>query len=137
MAKPGPKPKSADILAMRATERPDRERATAVQHIDGEPERPSWLKGRARKIWDDKVSKYLARGQSVRGCEDALAQYCALEADLIEQFWRKSLTPPTAMINAHRIYANEFFDTPASQHAPSGGKAPSNPFSRNGRKPGT
>lgn len=134
MARRGTKPKSAEVLEMRGTARGDREREAVVTHLGGEPVRPAWLKGRARKIWDEKVERYLARGQSVKGCEDALAQYCSLEADLIDDYWRKKITPPVTMINAHRIYASEFFDTPSSQVKPSGGNSPSNPFSRNGKR---
>jgi len=135
MATPGVKPKSAAIHEMRGTSKPYRAREEIVEHIDGNPERPKWLTGRARKIWEEKTAKYLSRGQSVKGCEDSLAQYCALEASLIDDYWRKKLTPPMAMVNGHRIFAGEFFDTPASQVKPSGNKAASNPFNRNGRGP--
>lgn len=128
------RPKPAEITKLAGTSRGDRERDSAVQHIAGDPERPKWLIGRARKIWEARVELYLSRGQSVKGCEESLAQYANLEADLIDQFWRKKITPPIAMINAHRIYANEFFDTPASQIKPSGGNSPTNPFSRNGKR---
>lgn len=133
--------RTAAELEARGTSRPDRPRgephpnAPKVTHIAGNPERPAWLKGTARKIWDIKVARYLARGQSVKGCEDALAQYCCLEAHLNDKFWRKDITPPMAMTTAHRLYAIEFFDTPHSQTAPSKGNAPSNPFSRNKREP--
>lgn len=130
--KKGPKPLPATVIQMRGTNQPCRTREHVVAHIDGDPEKPKWLKGLAGKIWDSKVRTYLSRGQSVRGCEDALAQYCSLEAQLIGDFWRKKITPPMAMVNAHRIYACEFYETPASQHKPSGGNAKSNPFTRNG-----
>jgi hypothetical protein len=76
------------------------------------------------------VETYRARGQSIVGCESALAQYCALEAALIEQY-QKRITPPVAQVNAFRVYAAEFYDTPASQVLPTktpgkGGKFASN-----------
>jgi hypothetical protein len=129
------KPKSPEIIKISGTAQPCRARASVVEHIAGDPERPKWLTGRARRIWDARVELYLSRGQSVKGCEEALAQYASLEADLIDQYWRKKITPPISMVNAHRIYANEFFDTPASQIKPSGGNSPTNPFSRNGKPP--
>ena len=126
--------KSPEITKISGTNQPCRSREAVVSHIAGDPERPKWLTGRARKIWDARVETYLARGQSVKGCEESLAQYASLEADLIDQYWRKKITPPTTMINSHRLYAHEFFDTPASQIKPSGGNTPTNPFNRNGKR---
>ena len=135
MAKRGPKPQPADVVQMRGTARNSRARDQVVESIFGEPVRPTWLTGLARKIWAKKVEIYKERGQNVVGCEDALAQYCRLEAEIID-FYKRKLTPPVAMINAHRVYAGEFFDTPASQHQAVGKKGgKDNPFNRNGRKP--
>ncbi|QOZ52874.1 hypothetical protein XH90_17020 [Bradyrhizobium sp. CCBAU 53338] len=104
-----------------------------VSVLDGQPVKPAWLKGRAAKLWAEKVATYVERGQSVVGCESALAQYCSLEASLIEQFVKK-LTPPTSQLSAYRTYAAEFFDTPASQigspKQPKAGK-----FAGNGQPP--
>ncbi len=126
--------KPAHLKVITGTNQPCRETVQIVQPLDGEPARPKWLTGPARRAWDTKVECYEARGQSVAGCEDALAQYCALEAELIAM-WRKKLTPPVAMINAHRIYANEFYDTPAAQHQSAGKAKAVNRFAQNGRKP--
>jgi hypothetical protein len=66
----------------------------------------------ARVIWDKKVTRYRQRGQKVEGFEDDLQQYCELEAALNKGWRQKAVT--MAMVNAHRIWAAEFFDTPAS-----------------------
>jgi len=42
---------------------------------------------------------------------------------------------PVALINAHRIYANEFYDTPASQQAAGTKKGDANRFAKNGQPP--
>ncbi len=131
MAKPGPKKKSAEILQMTGTDQKCRHREAVVIQLEGEPIKPKWLKGMASKVWDTKVERYQLRGQKVVGTEDTLAQYCALEADLID-FRKKKIVPPVAMINQHRIYGNEFYDTPASQQAPTGGSK-DNKFKKNGR----
>ncbi len=115
MAKGHNRAKAPHLKVINGTDQPCRKTVQVVQPIDGEPVRPTWLTGPARRIWDTKLGRYEARGQAVAGCEDALAQYCALEAELIA-LWRKKLAPTVAMVNAHRIYANEFYDTPASQH---------------------
>lgn len=96
---------------------------------------PKWLNAAGKKLWKEKTERYRQRNQKISGFENSLAQYCALEADLIDQY-RKKITPPMAMINAHRIWAAEFYDTPASQKVPaSGGGNAANTFSRNGNRP--
>lgn len=120
------------VVEGRGTAKKTRARRQAVRDIDGAPVMPEWLMGRARQIWKQKVAVYSARGQNVVGCEATLAQYCQLEAKL-EQLWGVG-TPPTAMITAHRVYANEFFDTPASKHVSGPGKKSENRFKRNGKK---
>lgn len=132
MAKRGRKPTPLKVVEGRGTVKKTRPRKQAVPDINGEPIKPEWLMGRAIIIWDVKVATYKARGQNVVGCEGALAQYCQLEAKL-EQLWGAHETPTTAMINAHRVYANEFFDTSASKHV-STGKTKENRFKRNGKQ---
>ena len=57
---------------------------------------PKWLSAAAKRLWATKVNRYRQRGQKVAGFEDSLAQYCSLEAELID-FYRKKTTPPMAM----------------------------------------
>ena len=134
MAKRGTKPKSNIIKMNQGTNQPCR---SYDELFETEPDegviRPEWLNEDAKEIWDAKVSKYIKRGQSVSGCEDALAQYCALESDLIAKFYKKDITPPMAMVNSIRIWANEFFDTPASQLVKPSGSKTTNPFLKHGR----
>jgi hypothetical protein len=117
---------------VKGTFRKDRAHAPTVPALDGDPRTPKWLKGAARRIWHEKLADYEDRGQSVRGCEGPLAQYCALEADLIDAR-RRRIPITVALINAHRIYASEFYDTPASHQGPRA-KATGNAFDRNGRR---
>lgn len=130
----GPKATPDSLKVLSGTFRQDRSREPAVPVLQGEPTRPKWLKGPALRIWCEKTAIYERRGQSIVGCEGALAQYCAVEADLIHR-WRKGQDVPVALINAHRVYANEFYDTPASQQT--GGKktGSENRFTRNGQPP--
>jgi hypothetical protein len=135
MGKRGPKGKPAILKVVAGTDRPDRRRETLVKTLAGDCAKPTWLKGRAEKLWFEKAATYKARGQSVVGCESALAQYVSLEAALIEQFAKK-VVPPTSQVNAYRVFAAEFFDTPASQigsiQKQKGGK-----FASNGQRPAT
>lgn len=135
MARRGPKGTPPELKVIAGTIQPCRARERTVPQLDGGVVKPKWLKGRASKIWDEKVAIYRYRGQNIVGCESALAQYVSLEADLIDQY-SKRLTPAMAQVNAYRIFANEFFDTPASQISKAGGEKKSqNPFASNGQRP--
>lgn len=131
MAK-GPKPQRPEIALVKGTAQPCRDRVVLFPDLPGNVERPKWLTGEGKKAWDRKVAVYVQRGQAVVGCEDALAQYCALEAELIQAYRRKN-TPSMAMVSAHRIYACEFYDTPASQVKTVKNSKPGNKFTRNGK----
>lgn len=96
------------------------------------PQAPEWLKGEVRKLFEKRVEIYKKRGQSLIGMERSLAHYCRLEI-LLVSLWKKKASPSISLINAYRIYANEFFDTPASQLMRPKNKPPDNPFSKNAR----
>ncbi len=92
---------------------------------------PGGMTPAARKLWPGKVDRYRQRGQKVQGFEDSLRQYCELEAALAKAW--KANTATMAMVNAHRHWAAEFFDTPAAQRVPAvNSKDTGNRFSRNG-----
>lgn len=126
-----------DIKLLKGTDRPDRIMTATVPKITTEtgPKRPAHVTGLAKRIWEKRIEVYRMRGQSIEGCEDALARYCNLEARLIEDYDRKKLIAPAAFINAWRILAAEFFDTPASQIGKvSSRKAEENPYSKHGKR---
>ena len=94
---------------------------------------PPGMTATAKKIWAVKVERYRQRGQKIQGFEDALRQYCELEATLNRAF--RNQTTNMAMVNGHRQWCAEFFDTPAAQKVPVYGKQKdSNPFTNNGRR---
>lgn len=134
----GPKGLSPDQQKARGETRPSRAVVALYPDHASRPDpdaipAPKGMTPAARKIWPIKVERYRQRGQKVQGFEDALRAYCETEAALNEAFKRKTVT--MAMINAHRGWAAEFFDTPASQKVPaSGGPAKGNQFARNGRR---
>jgi hypothetical protein len=130
----GSKGKPPALKVISGTDEPGRRREHVVAPLPGEVVKPAWLKGRAAKLWAEKVAVYEARGQSIVGCESALAQYCSIEAALIEQY-RQKITPPVAQITAFRMLAGEFFDTPASQVGPAKGASKGNRFAANVQKP--
>jgi hypothetical protein len=129
---PAAKPDRLKVID--GTFRRDRAHPPAVAPLSGEPLKPSWLRGRAAKIWSEKMTVYRRRGQSVAGCEAALAQYCALEAAMIESY-RQKQRPTSAEVNTYRTLAREFYDTPASQISKAtGAPTPStNPFLARGQ----
>lgn len=67
----------------------------------------------ALAIWHEKVARYKARGQKIKGFEATLRVYCETEAALLHGFATRTYS--VALLNAYRGYASEFFDTPASQ----------------------
>lgn len=136
MGERGPPALPDNVKALRGTLRPDRSHPRQVALLEGDPVKPSWLTGRAAKLWADKVATYRNRGQSARGCEFALAHYCRLDAAVIEM-WRKKETPSPSMLNALKGFACQFYDTPASQISKAaGGSVPAaNPFLAHGRRP--
>jgi hypothetical protein len=94
---------------------------------------PAGMTRAGAAIWAKKIERYRQRGQKVQGYEDALRQYCELEARLNKEW--KHTTPPMAMVNAYRAFAAEFFDTPASQKVPANRQARAeNKFANNGRQ---
>ena len=128
MAKPGRKPNSPERQALAGETRPSRQVVTLFADHASRPDPdkfdpPKWLSAAARKVWTIKVERYRQRGQKIGGFEDALAQYCALEAELAAMYKRKAL-PPMAMVTAHRLWSAEFYDTPASQNVGSAGRKP-------------
>lgn len=132
--KRGAKPLPDAMKIVKGTFQPCRSTEPVVQPLNGPVTPPEWVQGKALELWNEKVRIYERRGQSVVGCESALAQYCQVEADLIDR-WQRGKDVPVALINSHRIYANEFYDTPASQHAAGAKKAGENRFAANGRPP--
>ena len=151
MTKPGPRQKTAEIHQLRGTARPDRPRKSGQKAAENglkTPENgskaaengvdiPDWLTGRAKKVWREKVERYAARGQAVAGFEFSLAQYCVLEAYIVDKR-KKKLDVPITTINAHRIYATEFGDMPNASSGTGGGgseRRRGGKFSNNGRRP--
>jgi hypothetical protein len=132
--------KAPELKALAGQDKPSRQVSVLFPDHASRPDPdliapPKWLCAAAKKIWADKVNRYRQRSQKVGGFEDGLAQYCALEAELIA-LYRKKNTPPMAMVTAHRVWASEFYDTPASQVAKPGSKpGGSNAFGRIGQPP--
>jgi len=117
MAKRGPKGTSNIIKMAKGTLQPCRNKEDI--HKSGKTNDdlicPDWLNGLAKEIWAEKIEIYNNSGVDVSNHGPALAQYCALEADIIT-IYQAGESPSVSMISAHRIWAAEFFDTPASGH---------------------
>lgn len=131
----GSKPKSPHLHVIRKTVRPSRAQVPIVRERAGDPVMPRWLTGEAAEAWRWRVDLFRERGQSIRGCVRALAHFCALEAELIKR-WQSAVPPGAGILTTYRIYAEAFYETPASQLAPLAATgAQGNPFARNGRRP--
>lgn len=125
-----------NIKAVRGTKRSDRLVVSIYPDHASRPDPatidpPAGMRSAACEIWRIKVERYRQRGQKVDGFQDALRQYCEIEAELTAAWKRGDAT--MAMVTAHRLWCAEFYDTPMSQKVVSGGKVAENPFARNGK----
>jgi len=131
----GRKPTPPGVKLLRGTFRRDRQRAAVVPPVADAPAAPpSWLSAYARRLWQERVTTYSRRGMSVAGCEGALAAYCQLEAQIARR-WQKGQDVPPAWLNALRLFAGEFHDTPSSQIGRGTPAAPPNRFAQFVRPP--
>ena len=92
----------------------DEDVKTATEAQMPPPPPPKWMTREAKKIWREKVAKYVRRNQPITGFEASLAQFCELEAKLIKK-WSSGEYPANGDINQHRIFCCEFYETPASR----------------------
>ena len=127
MAKRGPKVTTNASKVVKGTFQPCRNREDIHKSKAGNDDLvcPDWLGDLAKELWVEKIENYNKGGIDVSNSGHSLAQYCALEADIIMQYKVRNTWVPTgdegepkgpsvSMISAHRIWAAEFFDTPAS-----------------------
>lgn len=138
MGQRGPAPIADFVKRQRGTLKPSKSRAAVVPPIEGEPEKPDWLTPKAAAIWKKKVAVYQARKQAVRGMEAALAQYCELEAYLVDGWSSENADLDVKALALYRQYARDFYDVPAAQLGAQGsgaGAKASNPFARPTRRP--
>ena len=115
MAKRGPKGTRSEEKIIKGTFQPCRDTEDIHKSAGSNDDLvcPDWLGDLAKEIWADKLSGYNDSALDVSNHGHALAQYCALEADIIK-IYKNGESPSVSMISAHRIWAAEFFDTPAS-----------------------
>lgn len=122
------------MLDARGTSQPCRARENVVAPISGEVVRPAWITGRARKLFDQRIAVYKKRGQQIAGCEEMIAHYCALSADIEAR--RKAHQPVSASdMNALKGWAVLFYDVSAAQVESGRKDKGDNPFSGNGKPP--
>ena len=115
MAKRGPKVTTNASKVVKGTFQPCRNREDIHKSKAGNDDLvcPDWLGDLAKELWVEKIENYNKGGIDVSNSGHSLAQYCALEADIIT-IYKGGESPSVSMISAHRIWAAEFFDTPAS-----------------------
>jgi hypothetical protein len=134
----GPKGDSPEAQRAKGETRPSRKVVPIFATVADRPDPedvppPPGMSAAAKKIWAEKVARYRQRGQKVQGLESSLRSFCELEAALNAAY--KSKLATMAMVNAHRLWSAEFYDTPAAQKAPVGaGQKSENRFANNGRR---
>ncbi len=111
MARPLP----PEMIAQRGTGRRDRPRILVFESKDPQPpERPKWLTGEGRKLWERKVAVFKARRIDVADSADLLASLCTLEA-FIERRYRLGREIPASWYATQISLSREFFLTPGSR----------------------
>ena len=118
--KPGPKGLSPEQRIAHGETRPSRAVVSLYPDHASRPDPaeippPKGMSKEGRKIWAAKVER----------CRSASSKPWT--------FWPKGNTPTMAMVNGHRHYSAEFYDTPASQKVSTNAKPAGNAFARNGR----
>ena len=115
MAKPGPNGTNNVVKMAKGTMQPCRSKGDIHKSNSSNDDLvcPDWLGELAKEIWVEKIAIYNASEIDVSNSGHALAHYCALEADIITAY-KAGDSPSVSQISAHRIWASEFFDTPAS-----------------------
>lgn len=126
-------PLPPEVIQLRGTRKPTRPRERIVEPVPGVPRKPAWLKGRAARIWREKLAIYTRRGQNVVGCEANLAIYCRLEATILDD-WDAGRPPTAALLSAYQRLCAAFYDAPAYQIR-SMKPERENPFMKHGKKP--
>ena len=133
MGKRGPPPTPPNVLHMRGTTQPCRERDYVVGDVGGEVTVPGYLKAKQRRKFEDLVSKFSKRGQRVVGLEDMIGVY-ACELVRWEDDMRKGNQWTASEKNALRSLATQFYDTAASQVSMTKEPDKGNRFGSNGTK---
>ena len=75
MGQRGPRPTPTPILKLRGSRELESRRDEPIPDV-GRPIRPSWVKGRARKVWEEITPKLARMGVLTKIDRLALARYC-------------------------------------------------------------
>ena len=146
MAKSGRRGLPPHIKRQRGETRPSRQTVLLFPGVDPStvagtppPAPPAGMSPAARRIWIAKAQRYHARGIRIADYIDTLQAFCELEAALTAA-WRSKQGPTMAMVNAHRLFSHEFFETPATAQITArslsrDGSGGGNRFRMNGRPP--
>jgi len=123
MAKPGPKGTNNVVKINKGTMQPCRSKEDIHKSKGSNDDLvcPDWLGELAKELWAEKIDNYNKNDIDVSNHGHALAHYCALEADIIK-IYKKGESPSPSWISQYRIWASEFFDTPASGYLKSKSK---------------
>ena len=110
---------SNEMKKARGTAQPCRSVTTLFEDANARPDPdiidpPKWLNKKAKVIFNEKVETYRKRGQKVDGFQAALAQYSALEEQIVLQFKTGGIGNIAAVTRWESL-AKGFYDIPSSQ----------------------
>ncbi len=131
----GPKRQLPSEKRARGTFQPVRDAATIeIIEADALPQMPDWLSPAAQEIWLEDLGRVTAHHLVTEKDTTAFANYCALQALIVECFKRGEAPAITAMAEVRKL--QELFGISGAksrlQVKPATGHE--NPFRRNGRK---
>lgn len=113
---PGAKPKPAKLHLLHGTDRKDRARADDVQpeKLTEVPEKPSWLGGNARKVWDEYAPKLVKLGLLTEIDIASFAMLCQQYGNYLgdQKQMKKTVASDLAQI---RALLSEFGMSPSSR----------------------
>ena len=138
--KGGRKPELPSVKDARGTYQPCRD-AGKVELVepDALPLRPEWLTETGEQVWLDDIGRVSPDKLATERDSTMFAQYCNLQGAIIDA-WKAGAVPPAAHLMEARKMAEQFgiFGRKSRMTVAraAGCNASSNPFARNGRRPG-
>lgn len=131
----GPKRQLPSEKRARGTYQPVRDAGTVeIIEADALPQMPDWLSPAAQEIWLEDLGRVTAHRLVTEKDTTAFANYCAMQALIVECFKKGEAPPITALAEVRKL--QELFGIGGAksrlQVKPATGH--DNPFKRNGRK---
>ena len=139
MATRGRKPQPDAVKAAKGETRPSRTSGDVVEFpsVAAIPEPPAYLNAAGKRLWEEMTPHLFAQRILTIADLYMLGHLCQLHGAIVDQYERR-IEPTAADRSQLRMYFGEFGMSPSSRTRipAAGGEGKTNPFTRNGKKPG-